>query len=424
MNKDNFICVLKQEIVNACGCTELGCAALAAARAVEVLGHEPHLVKVVVSPNIYKNGVNVGVPGTTSRGLEFAIAIGVLRGNSELGLSILNNISPEEIEKAHSILKEKKIQLTFIDTPDPVYVKADAKNENESASAIIMGTHDHFSEVTKNGKVIFSAVTQKKAEKNETLYLYSVRALVDLIMTINPKEFDFLLEAAKKNYEAALVGLQNENTHYGPALQRWAAGLSMPHAAVAQTQLMTGAASEARMLGLPISIMAITGSGNHGITNFLGMYAFGKALGMDDEKLALALAISSMITIYIKGYTTRLTAYCGCAIAPATGIAAGATFLLGGEYEYMVHAMQSVIGTFSGMLCDGAKESCAYKVSVVASTAIQFAYLAMDGAFIPKCDGIVGKTIEETFDNLGFLNNPGMKDTDKAVLKILEKNMS
>jgi L-cysteine desulfidase len=168
--------------------------------------------------------------------------------------------------------------------------------------------------------------------------------------------------------------------------------------------------------------MAITGSGNHGITNFLGIYALAKELGVHDDALAKALAISSIITIYIKGCIKRTTAFCGCAIASATGIAAGSVYLLGGDFEDMGHAMQSVIGTFSGMLCDGAKESCAYKMSTATSAAIQFAYLALDGAYVPPRDGVVGNTIEETFENLSTLNDQSLTQTAKIVIEIIGKN--
>jgi L-cysteine desulfidase len=186
---------------------------------------------------------------------------------------------------------------------------------------------------------------------------------------------------------------------------------------------LTGAAAEARMLGVQVPIMAITGSGNHGITNFLGMAAVAMELGASRSQTIKALALTSMITIYIKGFTSALTSFCGCAIAPATGIAAGTVYLLGGSVEQMVHAMQSVVGTFAGMLCDGAKESCAYKVSTVTSSAVEYAYLAMEGTYIPEVNGIVGRTIEETFANLGKLNNPGMLKTNEVVVEFVKNGI-
>jgi L-cysteine desulfidase len=186
---------------------------------------------------------------------------------------------------------------------------------------------------------------------------------------------------------------------------------------------MTAAAGEARMMGLIVPIIAIAGSGNHGITNFLGVSAVAEELGATELKTARALAISSTITIYIKGYVKRMTAFCGCAVAAATGVAAATVYLLDGCYGQMVQTMQSVIGTLGGMFCDGAKESCAYKLSTATAMAIQFAYLAMKGCGIPNGIGIVGNTIEDSFYNLGQLNNPGMVETDRIIAQLIERTL-
>jgi len=160
-----------------------------------------------------------------------------------------------------------------------------------------------------------------------------------------------------------------------------------------------------------------------GLTALLGMHTAARELGADDHTTATALAIAVMITIFVKQSTSRLTTFCGCAVAPAAGIAAGCVQLLGGSYEQMEQAMQSLIGTFAGMLCDGAKESCAWKVSTAASAAVQFAHLAINGAYVPANNGILGSRIEETFENLGKLNNPGMVETNRVVMEIIKHNL-
>ena len=173
------------------------------------------------------------------------------------------------------------------------------------------------------------------------------------------------------------------------------------------------------MGGMNVTITAITGSGNHGITNFVGVLAAAEELEATREQTAVALAISSMITIYIKGHIKRMTAFCGCGVAAATGMAAAVTYLLGGGYEQSVQAMQTVIGTIGGMFCDGAKSSCAYKLSTAAAMAVQAAYLAMAGCHVPAGEGIIGRTIEETFANIGRLNDPGMLETDRVMVSII-----
>jgi len=173
------------------------------------------------------------------------------------------------------------------------------------------------------------------------------------------------------------------------------------------------------MAGLPVPVAAITGSGNHGIANFLGVWGYALAIGADRERIARALAISSLVTIAIKAHTGKLTAFCGCAIAPATGLAAAAAYLMGGDAATQAHAMQSVIGTFAGMLCDGAKPSCAFKVATVVGAAIDLAALAVAGAYVPDGDGIVGASVDRSFANLGRLNDPGMRATEQVVLDII-----
>jgi L-cysteine desulfidase len=173
------------------------------------------------------------------------------------------------------------------------------------------------------------------------------------------------------------------------------------------------------MSGMRVPIIAIAGSGNHGIVNFLGPLAVAQAVGASEEQLARALAISSTVTVYIKGFIQRMTAFCGCAVAASPGVAASATHLLGGNWDAMTRAMHSVIGALAGMVCDGAKESCAYKISMATATAIQSAYLAAEGVGVESQMGVVGADIEATIRNLGALNNPGMVETDRFLLDLI-----
>lgn len=218
-----------------------------------------------------------------------------------------------------------------------------------------------------------------------------------------------------------MTDFENGDSTLGPALRALTQGQASCAAMAGKVQTMTAAASEARMRGFPVPVYALSGSGNHGITAFVGIDIVAEELGADDERRCRALALASLLAIYVKAQTGRLTSYCGCAIAPATGVAAATVYLLNGSVEAIVQAMQSVIGTFSGMLCDGAKLSCAYKVSTVAAAAVQFAHLALRDAFVPCGDGIVGRTIEETIRNLGILNNPGMRETDRVILGLLQE---
>lgn len=252
---------------------------------------------------------------------------------------------------------------------------------------------------------------------------YSVQELYETILSMEPESFRFLLEDARRNQEAVRRDLEDPELPLGRLLkQRISGQMTGPLAVSAEAQAYTAAAGEARMSGLNVTIMAIAGSGNHGNTNFVGVLSAAEALGASEEQTATALAISSMITIYIKAHIKRMTAFCGCGVAAATGMTAAVSYRWAACYDTAVHAMQTVQGTIGGMFCDGAKISCAYKLSTAASLAVQAAYLAREGCFVPAGVGIIGNTIEQTFANVGRLNDPGMVATDRELVAIIAEN--
>ncbi len=413
----SLIAILKDEIRRATGCTEVASAALAAARAVEVLGRPAEHLHLSVSPNVYKNGVHVAVPGTPFRGLAAAAAIGAAIGDSGKGLEILDAADAGTIEAAAQMLAVQSVRVDFSTTDEALYLRAAALAGNDVSVAIVAGCHDHIVEVRRNDTILFSAPPVLEAEVKGLPDLRDVpiATLLAGVHEIPAHDLAFLLDAAKLNAEAARADLAAEGI-LGRALDAAAAVSPSPRA---HAQAWAGAASEARMSGLPVPVAAITGSGNHGIANFLGVWGYAQAVGADRERTARALAISSLVTIAIKAHTGKLTAFCGCAIAPATGLAAAAAYLMGGDAATQAHAMQSVIGTFAGMLCDGAKPSCAFKVTTVVGAAIDLAALAVAGAYVPDGDGIVGPNVDRSFANLGRLNDPGMRGTEQVVLDII-----
>ena len=427
VDKMEFINLLKDHTEKATGCTEIGIVALACSRGAEELPGEIRSISIEVSINIFKNAINVFIPGTDMRGIAMACALGAYTKRSDAKLAVLDHITPEIISKAKKLVENNEVYVKYVNSNDPVYVKASVSDsDNDETQVTIMNNHSNIVNITKNGAVLFQSEIEDVTDFNNQhlLLQHPVKFWIEFIDSLEISDLDFLVEAAELNHAAALDDIKNPGMSLGPSLKLHYEPVAGNCSAICETRRLTGAASEARMMGLQVPIMAITGSGNHGITNFLGTYAMAKSLGVDDEKLVKSLAITSMITIYIKEFTSKLTAFCGCAIAPATGLAASGVYLLGGSYEEMENAMQSVIGTFAGMLCDGAKESCAFKVSTVASAAVQFAYLAMNGAFVPKNNGIVGNSIEESFENLGILNNPGMVKTDEVVTELIQKNLN
>jgi len=425
-NGNFLVGLLESEIQPAMGCTEVGAAALAAAKAAEVLDGVPDRLRLIVSPNVYKNGIAAGIPGTHLKGLACAVALGALIRRSHLGLNILDGVNQSDAAAAERFVRSDNVRVDFDpNASDPVFLQAEATASGHSARATICRRHSRIVEVRRDGERLgLDALSDDTGEEETSLSRltgFQVRDLIRDVTTMDTLALGFLLEAARTNREAAMADFENGRSSLGPALRTLTQGQASCTAMVGKVQTMTAAASEARMRGFPVPVYALSGSGNHGITAFVGIDIVAEELGADDERRSRALALASILAIYVKAQTGRLTSYCGCAIAPATGVAAATVYLLGGSIEAMVQAMQSVIGTFSGMLCDGAKLSCAYKVSTVAAAAVQFAHLALQDAFVPCGDGIVGRTIEETIRNLGILNNPGMKETDRVILGLLRE---
>lgn len=423
IDKQQLLHILSSEIESTTGCTDPGSVCLAVSVATHTLGHRPEQIDVLVSPNLYKNGVSVGIPGTGHIGLDLAAALGALLDEPKRGLAILSDVTDEVVHQAEHIVSRGCVHVTYGQTPDPLYVRARVHGGGEEAQAVIQGDYSWVTEICRNGQVLMQAPERDGAATAYPLVAYRVEDLYDLILATDPSCFRFLVDAARRNQEAARKDLENPELPLGRLLkQRIPAQLSGPLAVSAEAQACTAAAGEARMSGLNVTIMAIAGSGNHGITNFVGVYSVAQTLGASPEQTATALAISSMITVYIKAYIKRMTAFCGCGVAAATGMAAAVAYLLGGGYETSVHAMQTVLGTIGGMFCDGAKLSCAYKLSTAASLAVQAAYLAREDCFLPAGVGIIGRSIEQTFANVGRLNDPGMVATDRELVAIIAEN--
>jgi len=422
MDKNRVIEILTSEIERTTGCTDPVSICLAVSRAMRELGCQPDKVVVTVSPNLYKNAINVGIPGTEVRGMLWAAALGAVIDNSEAGLALLDAIDETKMAAAHILIDQDQVHVGYDKSiPDALYIYAQVFAGQDRATTTIRHDYSHIVEVTHNDTTVLHLDAQDKAAHKDDVTHRPVREWIDLIQATDPADLAFLVEAALINKEAALEGLRDKHMRLGPALWQSSTATSPALVLATAAQTMTAAASEARMRGLKVPVIAVTGSGNQGITDLLGVLSVAEGLGVDEDTLTHALAISTLITIYVKSLTRLLTSFCGAAVAAATGVAAATAYMLGGSYLDMEHAMQSVVGTFAGMLCDGAKESCAYKIGTAIPAAVQFAHLALDGAYIPAGDGIVGNTIEETFHYLGHLDSPAMTETDAFTLQTIQE---
>lgn len=427
MDKNIIIDILRNEVVPALGCTEPVAVALCGARAYEAVGGEIDRIEVKVSPNIYKNGMSVGIPGISMVGLHVAAAIGAIGGDSELKLEVLSNIKPEDVTSCEEFLKKSKISVNIEYDMGNFYISCDVHTSNGCGRCIIINSHANIVYVEANKKVLF-----EKDEKviylksnSERLKDYKLMDLIEEIEKLDPEALSFMIDGAKMNMKMAEVGLSEKcgmeiGRSIKKSIEKGIYSDDMYHNVV----MMTAAGSDARMSGYFLPVMSSAGSGNHGLTAIIPVVVVAKKMGLSDEKLCRALAISHITTVYIKQYTGRLSSMCGCGVAASTGAAVGICHLMNGGKKEIEYTIKNMVGDVSGIICDGAKAGCAIKLSTAAGAALKSALLAMDGCVVPYDNGIVGLTIEDTIKNLGRVSSDGMTITDRVILDIMvEKNI-
>ena len=422
--------MLKNEVKPAVGCTEPVALALACAKAKELLGEEVIDNKMLVSNNIFKNGMGVGIPGSKILGLKIAACMGIVGGKSEDGLSVLEGLSEEQVRESEKYLEEHTISVEPTNSTDKIYLEVMLKGANHEVLVKIRGRHDNFTYLAKDGEVILDNEPKEevvadgaKEERKETLMdNATVAEIVDNVEKMDFEDIKFLLDGIKMNRAMAEVGLK-EKTGVGMgygikmAIEEGELGDDLVNYAM----MLTSAASDARMSGVKMPVMSSNGSGNHGLTAILPIAAYNERNPQSDERVAKALAISHLITAYIKNFTGRLSPMCGCGVAAAIGCTAGLSWLMGAELSQIEGAMENMIADLSGMICDGAKPGCACKLATASSAAVQNAILAKRGCIVPSLNGIVGRSVDESVRALGCVGDAGMSVTDEVILDVMNE---
>lgn len=421
MNKQQILDLLHQEVVPAIGCTEPIAVALTAAKAAETLGQKIERLDVAVSANLLKNGMGVMVPGTGQMGLGIAAAAGAVGGDSSLSLECLRNLNDEHLTLARDLLDRGLVNLHLPDNDLLLYCKVTAYGSQGHASAELKDSHANICRVWKDDELVFAKGEQPVRAEGKTCDAWplSISGIFDFATTTPIGELDFILDAATMNRQVAEEGLR---TSYGLAvgknmdaqIRKRILSDDMPAFAVK----MTAAAADARMAGVKMPVMSNSGSGNQGITCTMPVVACAIRMEKDDETLARALIMSHLTAIHIKHHLGRLSAHCGAMVA-ATAAGCGIAFLMGGGEREMEMTVRNMVGNVAGMICDGAKSSCALKVASAVGAGIQAAMLAMDGSVVPGHEGIVSDDIETCVANLGRLGSSGMKETDRVILDIM-----
>ena len=425
VTRERILALVHKEVVPAIGCTEPMAVALCTARAVEQLGCKPDKIEALLSANILKNAMGVGIPGTGMTGLPIAIALGALVGKSDYQLEVLRDLTPEKLEEGKQFISENRIGIQLKKgISEKLYIEIIASAGDRQATAVIAKGHTNFIFV-QDGRLdeatlqrLLPSGAGHAAADNEDIAL-NLKLVWDFATTAPLDEIRFILETRDYNMSAAREALKGNYGHnLGKTIDRPLSKGILGNSIYSKMIARTAAACDARMGGAMIPVMSNSGSGNQGIcaTNPVCVYATENE--NTEEELIRALMLSHLTAIYIKQSLGRLSALCGCVVA-STGSSVGVTYLMGGDYARCCAAVKNMVANLTGMICDGAKPSCALKITSGVSTAVLSALLAMEGKCVTSQEGIVDDDVDRSIRNLTAIGADAMCLTDEMVINIM-----
>jgi L-cysteine desulfidase len=418
----HFIKIVKTEVIPALGCTEPISVALAAAIAATKLNGKLEKVTVSVSPNLMKNGMGVGVPGTGMVGLSIAAAVGAIAGDADAGLEVLKKLNDADLIKAKRLLN--CVSVNVADVSYPLYAKVTLSSLTDYIAVTIADSHTNVVKIEENGMTTYLAPAVEENNlhiMNHQFENIFVKDIYDFALNIPLPDIAFIQQAKVLNEALSEEGLKGEyGLEIGKTFQRNIDRGLLSADLLTDVIMRTSAASDARMDGAMKPAMSNFGSGNQGITATMPVVAAATYLKVSEEQMLRALILSHLLAIYIKYQQNKLSALCAATTA-AMGASAAITYLLGGNYQQMSYAINSMIGDVSGIICDGAKPGCALKVSSSAGAAVKAALMALDNMYASGNEGIVTNDVDRTIENLCALVNGSMMQTDVQILDIMVK---
>ena len=421
MENDRIIALIKREVVPAVGCTEPAAVALCTAYATEALGCRPERIDVSLSANMLKNAMGVGIPGTGMTGLPIAVALGALIGRSEYQLEVLKDVCPRAVSEAKGYLSGDRISIGLTkDSDETLYIEVRCEAGEKRSRAIIARDHTRLVYLegpcvqTQDSRAQLGKEEDEAAENDLTL-----RRVFEFATTAPLEDIEFINESRVLNEAAAEEALKGNYGHeLGKTLSRPLGKGIMGDSIFSHIISATSSACDARMAGAKIPVMSNSGSGNQGIAATLPVVVFARENHNTEEELTRALVLSHLTAIYIKQSLGKLSCLCGCVVA-STGSSCGMTYLMGGGYDQVAYSVKNMIANLAGMVCDGAKPSCALKVSSGVSTAVLSAMLAVQNHSVSSYEGLIEDDVDRCIRNLTRLGSVGMQETDKMVLDIM-----
>ncbi|EHP50293.1 MAG: L-serine ammonia-lyase, iron-sulfur-dependent, subunit alpha [Clostridium perfringens] len=418
--RELYLRTLKKEVVPSEGCTEPIAIAYAASIAAEHLKGEIKEVNIYLSKNVIKNALGVGIPGTGGVGIEIAAALGISIQKSYKKLTILSNFTEDELKKAKEIVDKNIINIKQKNTNKALYIEVELLSETSKAKVIIEDTHTNVTLIECDDEIIMDNNSEVSEDLEEDYKLFKIADIYNFAKEADFDDIKFILESAKMNEKVSEEGLKGDyGLQVGSKIIQKGNFNLFSNDASNKIIAASAAASDARMDGCAMPIMTTAGSGNQGIACSIPVAQTARLLDKSEEELARALVLSNLVTIRIKKHMGRLSPLCGAGIAGATGASCGITYLLGGNLENINYCINNMISDLSGMICDGAKETCALKIATGTNAAIQCANLAINGISATANDGIVAKDVEETIESIETLIQNGFKNVDDTILNIM-----
>ena len=412
-----YVEILKEELVPAMGCTEPISIAYATAKAREVLGVAPISAKVEVSGNIIKNAKSVTVPHTGGmRGIKSAFAAGLVAGKADAELEVISCVSDAEIERIRKVKENFPVEVATPTNARIFDIGVTLYAEDHEAYVRIADTHTNVVCVRKDGETIFENLPEEEIRTDRSCL--SVENIIAFANTVNVADVQEILQR-QIDYNMAIAeeGLKNG---YGANIGKVLLRAYQPDIKIT-AKAYAAAASDARMNGCELPVIINSGSGNQGITASVPVIVYARGLKVSDEKLYRALCVSNLITIHLKSSIGTLSAYCGVVSAGA-GSACGVAYLLGGGMEEITHTLVNALAIDSGIICDGAKASCAAKIATAVESGLLGLQMYYNGNEFHSGDGIVKKGVENTIKSVSRLAHEGMQETDKAIIRIMLEN--
>lgn len=428
--------LIKEDMIPALGVTEPGAIAFAVASAKSYVKGPIQKVLVALNSGMYKNAYTCGIPNSDSFGNVHAAALGAIAGDASLGLQALEKITDEDNCLAEALIQEGKVLVTMDHIGSRITIDATVVTEQDTCTVCIRDSHTAIHYIKRNETILFQdlpdadlkpAKSQEDTSKGHpsVIHDYSLQEIVKYVSEVSAEELAFIQNAYPMNLALLSDGLASVRTSIGPMLFRENGSQLFSSDIQKSAQLLCNGAIEARVLGLPKPAMSITGSGAHGIIATMPLYAYYKGMkaACTETTLLRGTALSFLITMYIKEYSGRLSAFCGCGIAAGTGMACGLALMKGMDTATIGKVIQNMASGLTGMICDGGNQGCAMKGIVAVDAAFRAVSMAGQGVCISHIHGINGNTPEETMHNMGKIASPGMIKTEDTILEIIQNKL-